>query len=58
MKLHLDTIPDEETALKCGGPALCGQRQLPPNVLNKVQDLGDGQQMVSIRIALFFFYSF
>uniref|UniRef100_A0A9J2PAS1 RRM domain-containing protein n=1 Tax=Ascaris lumbricoides TaxID=6252 RepID=A0A9J2PAS1_ASCLU len=41
-----DTIPDEETALKCGGPALCGQRQLPPNVLNKVQDLGDGQQML------------
>uniref|UniRef100_A0A915A0A7 RRM domain-containing protein n=1 Tax=Parascaris univalens TaxID=6257 RepID=A0A915A0A7_PARUN len=43
-----DTIPDEETMLKCGGPALCGQRQLPPNVVNKVEDLGDGQQLYTI----------
>lgn len=41
-----DSIPDEETALKTGGPAWPGQRQLPPNVTNQIQDLGDGQQMV------------
>ncbi|VDM38254.1 unnamed protein product [Toxocara canis] len=41
-----DTVPDEETALKTGGPAWPGQRQLPPNVVNQIQDLGDGQQMV------------
>ncbi|KHN78961.1 putative splicing factor, arginine/serine-rich 7 [Toxocara canis] len=41
-----DTVPDEETALKTGGPAWPGQRQLPPNVVNQIQDLGDGQQML------------
>ncbi|KAL3994464.1 RNA recognition motif family protein [Acanthocheilonema viteae] len=41
-----DTIPDEDTALKTGGPAWPGQRQLPPNVVNQIQDLGDGQQML------------
>ncbi|VIO93694.1 Uncharacterized protein BM_BM3058 [Brugia malayi] len=41
-----DTIPDEDTALKTGGPAWPGQRQLPPNVVNQVKDLGDGQQML------------
>ncbi|CAG9537175.1 unnamed protein product, partial [Cercopithifilaria johnstoni] len=41
-----DIIPDEDTALKTGGPAWPGQRQLPPNVVNQVQDLGDGQQML------------
>ncbi|VDO38686.1 unnamed protein product [Onchocerca flexuosa] len=41
-----DVIPDEDTALKTGGPAWPGQRQLPPNVVNQIQDLGDGQQMV------------
>ncbi|MFH4975524.1 hypothetical protein AB6A40_002233 [Gnathostoma spinigerum] len=41
-----DTIPDEETALKMGGPAWPGQRQLPPNVTNQIQDVGDGQQML------------
>lgn len=41
-----DVIPDEETALKTGGPAWPGQRQLPPNVTNQVQDMGDGTQMV------------
>ncbi|VDN06766.1 unnamed protein product [Thelazia callipaeda] len=41
-----DMIPDEETALKTGGPAWPGQRQLPPNVVNQIQDLGDGQQML------------
>ncbi|OZC05134.1 hypothetical protein X798_07901 [Onchocerca flexuosa] len=39
-------IPDEDTALKTGGPAWPGQRQLPPNVVNQIQDLGDGQQML------------
>uniref|UniRef100_A0A915PW04 RRM domain-containing protein n=1 Tax=Setaria digitata TaxID=48799 RepID=A0A915PW04_9BILA len=46
-----DTIPDEDTALKTGGPAWPGQRQLPPNVVNQVQDLGDGQQMDNGEIA-------
>ncbi|EJD74210.1 splicing factor [Loa loa] len=41
-----DTIPDEDTALKTGGPAWPGQRQLPPNVVNQIKDLGDGQQML------------
>uniref|UniRef100_A0A9J2PMY4 RRM domain-containing protein n=2 Tax=Ascaris TaxID=6251 RepID=A0A9J2PMY4_ASCLU len=41
-----DAVPDEETALKTGGPAWPGQRQLPPNVVNQIQDLGDGQQML------------
>ncbi|VDK47597.1 unnamed protein product [Gongylonema pulchrum] len=41
-----NVIPDEETALKTGGPAWPGQRQLPPNVTNQIQDLGDGQQML------------
>lgn len=44
--VSVDTIPDEDTALKTGGPAWPGQRQLPPNVVNQIQDLGDGQQMV------------
>uniref|UniRef100_F1LG31 Splicing factor, arginine/serine-rich 7 n=1 Tax=Ascaris suum TaxID=6253 RepID=F1LG31_ASCSU len=43
-----DAVPDEETALKTGGPAWPGQRQLPPNVVNQIQDLGDGQQMVIV----------
>ena len=30
-------IPDEETALKQGAPALPGQRQLPPTVVNQMQ---------------------
>uniref|UniRef100_A0A1I8EE40 RRM domain-containing protein n=1 Tax=Wuchereria bancrofti TaxID=6293 RepID=A0A1I8EE40_WUCBA len=42
-----DTIPDEDTALKTGGPAWPGQRQLPPNVVNQIKDLGDGQQMTT-----------
>lgn len=50
--ITLDTIPDEETALQSGGPALPGQRQLPPNVKNQERDVGDGQKMV------FFFNQF
>jgi arginine/serine-rich splicing factor 12 len=41
-----NNIPDEETALQTGGPALPGQRQLPPTVTNQLQDIGDGQQML------------
>jgi hypothetical protein len=41
-------MPDEETALKTGGPAVPGQRQLPPNVFNQIQDIGDGYQMVGV----------
>ncbi|VDK48324.1 unnamed protein product [Anisakis simplex] len=46
-----DVVPDEETALKTGGPAWPGQRQLPPNVVNQVQDLGDGQQMSVVSVS-------
>uniref|UniRef100_A0A914CYZ8 RRM domain-containing protein n=1 Tax=Acrobeloides nanus TaxID=290746 RepID=A0A914CYZ8_9BILA len=38
-------IPDEETALQSGG-AGAGQRQLPPHVINQLQDVGDGQKML------------
>ncbi|VDK82137.1 unnamed protein product, partial [Litomosoides sigmodontis] len=44
-----DAIPDEDTALKTGGPAWPGQRQLPPNVVNQIQDLGDGQQTIAVE---------
>lgn len=44
--MFLDTIPDEDIALQMGGPALPGQRTLPPNVTNQEQDVGDGQMMV------------
>lgn len=52
IKLIVDTIPDEDTALKTGGPAWPGQRQLPPNVVNQVKDLGDGQQMVILFLVI------
>jgi hypothetical protein len=45
-RIFLDQIPDEETALQSGG-AGAGQRQLPPHVINQLQDVGDGQKMVS-----------
>ena len=38
-------IPDEESALQMG-PALPGQRQLPPNITNTEQDMGDGTKTV------------
>ncbi|KAI6228353.1 hypothetical protein M3Y95_00613500 [Aphelenchoides besseyi] len=40
-----NTIPDEETALR-SGPALPGQRQLPPNVVSSTQVDADGQEML------------
>uniref|UniRef100_A0A915EFP5 RRM domain-containing protein n=1 Tax=Ditylenchus dipsaci TaxID=166011 RepID=A0A915EFP5_9BILA len=43
-------IPDEETALQSGGPLLPGQRQLPPNVINQEQDIGDGQKWCLLTI--------
>lgn len=39
-----DLIPDEETALKTGGPSMPGQRQLPPSVVNQVSYV-EGQQV-------------
>lgn len=41
-------IPDEETALKKGGPSLPGQRQLPPNVVNQIQYVNDMNVLVTI----------
>jgi hypothetical protein len=46
ISLVLDKIPDEETALRAG-PALPGQRQLPPNVTNTTKADADGQELVS-----------
>ncbi|CAD6192537.1 unnamed protein product [Caenorhabditis auriculariae] len=36
------TIPNEEAFLNSGGSISAGQRQLPPHVVNKIQDVGDG----------------
>lgn len=47
LNLVLDRIPDEETALRTG-PTLPGQRSLPPSVTNSIQNVGDGQELVSI----------
>ncbi|VDM78363.1 unnamed protein product [Strongylus vulgaris] len=37
-----NTIPDEATFINSGGPVTAGQRQLPPHVSNKIQELEDG----------------
>lgn len=44
----LGTIPDEATFINSGGPVTAGQRQLPPHVTNKVQELDDGSSVVTI----------
>ncbi|KIH43744.1 hypothetical protein ANCDUO_26244 [Ancylostoma duodenale] len=41
------TIPDEATFINSGGPVTAGQRQLPPHVTNKVQELEDGSSVVT-----------
>ncbi|KAK6736551.1 hypothetical protein RB195_019313 [Necator americanus] len=40
------TIPDEATFINSGGPVTAGQRQLPPHVTNKVQELEDGSSVL------------
>uniref|UniRef100_A0A915K731 RRM domain-containing protein n=1 Tax=Romanomermis culicivorax TaxID=13658 RepID=A0A915K731_ROMCU len=45
-------IPEEETAMKVGAPALGGQRQLPPNLMNQIQVVGSQQLMVTIDPSL------
>ncbi|WKX96731.1 hypothetical protein Q1695_012851 [Nippostrongylus brasiliensis] len=39
-------IPDEATFTNSGGPVMAGQRQLPPHVTNKVQQLDDGSSVL------------
>uniref|UniRef100_A0A7I4Y8E2 RRM domain-containing protein n=1 Tax=Haemonchus contortus TaxID=6289 RepID=A0A7I4Y8E2_HAECO len=39
-------IPDEATFTSTGGPVTAGQRQLPPHVVNKVQELEDGSSVL------------
>ncbi|KAK6058214.1 hypothetical protein COOONC_04217 [Cooperia oncophora] len=39
-------IPDEATFTATGGPVTAGQRQLPPHVTNKVQELEDGTSVL------------
>ncbi|VDO98286.1 unnamed protein product [Heligmosomoides polygyrus] len=41
-----NAIPDETTFVNTGGPVTAGQRQLPPHVVNKVQDLEDGTSVL------------
>ncbi|VDM51740.1 unnamed protein product [Angiostrongylus costaricensis] len=39
-------IPDEATFTSTGGPVTAGQRQLPPHVTNRVQELDDGSSVL------------
>ncbi|EFO85886.1 CRE-RSP-7 protein [Caenorhabditis remanei] len=39
-------IPDEESFFNSGGSTTAGQRQLPPHVTNKVQELEDGTSVL------------
>ncbi|KAK6024354.1 oxidoreductase, zinc-binding dehydrogenase family protein [Ostertagia ostertagi] len=39
-------IPDEATFTSTGGPVTAGQRQLPPHVVNKIQNLEDGTSVL------------
>ncbi|KAK5984085.1 hypothetical protein GCK32_005803 [Trichostrongylus colubriformis] len=39
-------IPDEATFTSTGGPVTAGQRQLPPHVVNKIQELEDGTSVL------------
>ncbi|CAL2032944.1 unnamed protein product [Caenorhabditis brenneri] len=39
-------IPDEESFFNSGGSTTAGQRQLPPHVTNKIQELEDGSAVL------------
>ncbi|KAJ1359079.1 RRM [Parelaphostrongylus tenuis] len=39
-------IPDEATFTATGGPVTAGQRQLPPHVTNRIQELDDGTSVL------------
>ncbi|UMM17829.1 hypothetical protein L5515_014188 [Caenorhabditis briggsae] len=39
-------IPDEETFFNSGGSTTAGQRQLPPHVSNRIQQLDDGNSVL------------
>ncbi|CAJ0605457.1 unnamed protein product [Cylicocyclus nassatus] len=41
-----NAIPDEATFINSGGPVTAGQRQLPPHVTNKIQQLEDGTSVL------------
>ncbi|CAJ0586574.1 unnamed protein product, partial [Mesorhabditis spiculigera] len=41
-----NVIPDEATALSMGGPVLPGQRNLPPNLTNKIEQDSEGGRML------------
>ncbi|CAB3411447.1 unnamed protein product [Caenorhabditis bovis] len=41
-----NTIPDEDTYFNSGGVPTAGQRQLPPHVVNKTQEIEDGTSLL------------
>lgn len=44
--MRADAIPEEELALKMGGPPIPGNRQLPPSVVNQLSYDEAGQQVL------------
>ncbi|CAJ0956076.1 unnamed protein product, partial [Mesorhabditis belari] len=40
-----NTIPDEQTVMSTGGPAVPGQRNLPPHLINRIETDSDGHKM-------------
>jgi len=59
--LLVGKIPDEDLGLRTGGPALPGQKQLPPNVTTQIQIVENQQvcvsQLIVFRvISVIYFY--